>query len=99
MDSSKTYAPLQFFKKTHDDWHGSYRCKDAHNGQRGFDMVECLAYPCTTGITRISLYGNDDFWLSCTYDNPVEGFHDLQCLLSIEFVDFANLQNLKFIPK
>jgi hypothetical protein len=95
--------PINVFKPTQDEWHGSYTLNDWHDGIKNRMLVEVsfrgnISDPLSRPIFRTCVWGNDDCGMEL--DSPDEGtaFNAFLQVIGMENVNRADLQALGFIP-
>jgi hypothetical protein len=92
---------MRVFKRTHDDWHPSYRLSNWYNGtepEKTF-LCEVSLLTLTGGEHRVCVWGNDDFGLERDFpsDQKDEAFKLFISTISQETVSIGWLRRFGFV--
>ena len=95
---------VSVFKLTQDNWYGSYRIDQWHNGKEKPMLVEVIfngnitAYdPTLAPVWRTCVWGNDDCGMEFDCDNEATAWNMFLQVIGMDYVDMAALIKLGYV--
>lgn len=85
---------ISVFKKTHDNWHGSYHLNEYYKGIKSQKIVEVIfCGQISDNLWRVCVWGCDDYSLERDFDIEDKAWQCFITIIRYEFVDIDILRN------
>jgi len=88
---------IRVFKRTLDDWHGSYKFAGWYNGNKDIMLVEVSFLPLSDGMFRVCVWGNDDCGKEKDFKDKNEAWECFINVISWDTVNKAELERIGLI--
>lgn len=90
------FKRMSVFKRTRDNWHGSYRLDGYPDLLVNVRYAGNISPPNWDPLYSVSVWGNDDTAMTFEVDNESAAFAKFLEVLALNYVDYEALEQLGF---